>query len=129
MQSALGQLLCIQVFQGKRVFITTNLFKLGQLQLGQRCLLLPQSVRRLERDGSHHSNTKNLLHELVMPTRQIGSGCHTNAMRIEASSIPKLCVMENLVMILVTTKSTEVTAKNQPMTLGNDEKSSAFTTG
>lgn len=46
-----------------------------------------------------------------------------------ASSSAKLRVMDSLVTILVVTKSTEVTARNQLMMLGIDEKSSGVTTG
>lgn len=48
-------------------------------------------------------------------------GCRTNAVIMAASSSAKLRVMDSLVTILVATKSTEVTPRNQLIMLGIDE--------
>lgn len=62
-------------------------------------------------------------------SQQVERGCRTSAVMIAASSSAKLRVMDSLVTIFVVTKSTEVTARNQLMMLGIDEKSSGVTTG
>lgn len=62
-------------------------------------------------------------------SQQVECGFRTSAVIIAASSSAKLRVMDSLVTIFVVTKSTEVTARNQLMILGIDEKSSGVTTG
>lgn len=62
-------------------------------------------------------------------SQQVEHGSPTSAVIIAASSSAKLRVMDSLVTIFVVTKSTEVTARNQLMMLGIDEKSSGVTTG